>query len=170
VEYARLRKQAVLEGIHMESLIVPYSMVANIQRRPLKASEAGDVTLMQETRKRAKSELEVLDAMIQSGYETILTMQEQGKTVPLTVLLDAIKLKNTITEGAHMGLTDYGIEKLKEMERGKFDAVMGKVLEMFPPEKYNELIDVIETAEEAYYRDTEYFEEFVRARGFMDGE
>lgn len=151
-EYARLRKQAIIQGIQIEQLITPIrNPVLDKRSQPL-----------QRRTDKARTEIEIMDELIQRGYKFI--KDNPDIPVPTRLMMDAIGLKNRLTDGSHMGLTSYGIEYLKELEQGKFQVILQVLMTFIPEDKQEEVIQAIEKAEEEYYQTTDFYEEYTKAK------
>lgn len=111
---------------------------------------------------KIKSELEVLDTIIQRGFESILA---NNNNVRLADAMRAIAMKNVITKGNHGGLTEYGLEQLKAIEEAKFKATIEVIKKYIPEERYDELEEAIAKAEHDFYEENapEYLEEYDKA-------
>lgn len=108
-----------------------------------------------------KSELDVLDAIIQRGFNALT----QSPTVKIQDAMRAIELKNKITQGIHEGLTSYGLDQLRAIEQAKFQAMIEVVMKYIPEDKIPELEEAIATAEREYYEQhaPELLEEYEKA-------
>ena len=77
--------------------------------------------------------------------------------------MDAIKLKNDLTDGNHGFLTNFGMEQLREIEQGKYELIFQHLLSYIPEEQREEAIDRVSLIEDEYYQTTDYYEEYVSA-------
>lgn len=155
-DYDKIRKQAIVEGIQVTKVLNP------IKRVPVITDEDKHSPQFQQRKDKVKNELDVLDQIIHRGYNTLQEFQD--RPIPPKLMMDAISLKNNLTKGGHMNLTDYGIAYLKELEQGKFQAVLQALMSFIPEEKRDEAIQAIEKAEDEYYKDTDYYEEYLTAK------
>lgn len=156
-DYNKMRKQAMIEGIQVTKIINP------IQRIPVINSKEKQTEHYQDNRNKLKNELDALDHLIQKGYETLVAYED--RPVSPKLMMEAISLKNNLTKGNHMNLTDYGIEYLKELEQKKFQVVLETLLQFVPEDERNQAIEAIEQAEDEFYKDTEYYDEYLKAKG-----
>lgn len=119
----------------------------------MSSSQVGDIV---------KSELDVLDAMVQLGFSNMA--KTKGATIKPEHILKAMELKNKITGGAHGGLTGYGLDQLRELEEAKFEAIIKVVMRYIPADKIEEIQDAIAEAERVFYSEyaPEYLEEYDR--------
>ena len=82
-------------------------------------------------------------------------------------MMDAIKLKNELTDGNHGFLTNYGMEQLRAIEQNKYDLIIQHLISYIPEELREEAIDKIDEIEDEYYQTTDYYEEYLRAKGTL---
>lgn len=101
------------------------------------------------TKTLVRNELEVLDLFIQRGFDVASTNPD----IKITDAIKAIELKNKLTQGTHGGLTSYGVEQLRDIERYKFEAVMDVIRKYVPEEHWVELEEKVAEAERKYYED-----------------
>ncbi len=156
-DYNKMRKQAIIEGIQVTKIINP------IQRIPVINPKEKQTEHYQDNRNKLKNELDALDHLIQKGYETLIAYED--RPVSPKLMMEAISLKNNLTKGNHMNLTDYGIGYLKELEQKKFQVVLETLLQFVPEDERNQAIEAIEQAEDEFYKDTEYYDEYLKAKG-----
>lgn len=149
-EYNKIRKKAIVDGINVEN------MIGLANRKPA-------TPVLKDTKEQLKSELEILDLIIESGYRTLRDIKDLPISPKLT--MDAIKLKNELTEGSHGFLTNYGIQHLREIEQQKYNLIIKHLISYIPQAKQEEALDAIDKIEFEYYKKTEYFEEYLKARG-----
>lgn len=157
-QYNKMRKQAVVEGTQVEQMINP---IRKPVIKPVSEAEKQTEKYKEQTGK-LKNEIQALDRIINKGYETLLTLDD--RPIPPKLMMDAIKLKNEITDGSHQHLTEYGISHLREVEQGKFQAVLTALLTFVPEEVREQAIDAIDKAEDEYYRGTDYYEDYLKAK------
>lgn len=96
---------------------------------------------------KVKTDLEMLDAIIQKGMETLLLME----AVAPQVAIKAIELKHKITGGAHSGITTYGLEEIRLREAARENAMVAILLEYVPEDKREEVIERMEQITREYY-------------------
>ena len=84
--------------------------------------------------------------------------------------MDAIKLKNELTDGNHGFLTNYGMEQLRAIEQNKYELIMNHLISYIPEDKRGEAVSAIEQIEDEYYQGTEYYEEYLRAKELPESE
>ena len=152
-EYKEMLQTAIAKQITVERMLgigVP-------KRTPIQLQALGITA----SKDMVKNEIDVLDAIIQRGFNALT----QNPAVKLQDAMRAIELKNKITQGAHGGLTNYGIDQLREVEKAKFDAMVTVVMQYVPEDKHEELETAIATAEREYYEKhaPELLEEYEKA-------
>ncbi len=157
-EYAKLRKKALVDGINIEHLV-------GIASKPLIDNKDPAV---KSTKAKLKSEIDALDKIIQGGYNTLIEWAD--RPISPKIMMDAIKLKNDLTDGNHGFLTNYGMEQLKEIEQKKYQLLMEHLISYIPEDKKQEAVDKISILEDEYYQTTPYYEEYVKALGLSEEE
>lgn len=154
-EYAKLRKKALVDGINIEHMV-------GVASKPL-VDRSDPAT--KSASEKLKSEIDALDKIIQGGYNTLLEWAD--KPISPKTMMDAIKLKNELTNGNHGFLTNYGMEQLREIEQNKYQLLMEHLISYIPEERKQEAIDKLAILEDEYYQATPYYEEYLKARGDM---
>lgn len=138
-EYKEILQEAISKHITVERMLG----VGTPKRSPVLLQAAGIAPV----RSMVKSEMEVLDDIIQLGYNSLIG----NNTVKFQDAMKAIELKNKLTGGTHGGLTNYGLDQLRALEQAKFQAVLEIVLAYLPEEKHNEVYEAMVKAEREYY-------------------
>jgi hypothetical protein len=112
------------------------------------------------TDRKIKNEIEVLDLIIQRGFDNLLT--GNGANIKLSDAMRAIQMKNTLTGGKHGGLTEHGLEELKKVEEGKTLALIEVIKKYVPEDKWEELDQVMSDTERKYYEENapEYLDQY----------
>lgn len=151
-EYKALLQEAITKQITVERILgigVP-------KRTPIVLQALG----LTSAKNLVKNEMEVLDAIVQMGYNALTN----SPTIKIQDALRAIELKNKLTQGTHAGLTNYGLDQLRELEQAKFQAIIQVVLQYLPEDKHDELQEAIALAERTFYEEQapEYLEEYER--------
>lgn len=154
-EYAKLRKKALVDGINIEHMV-------GVASKPL-VDRSDPAT--KSASEKLKSEIDALDKIIQGGYNTLLEWAD--KPISPKTMMDAIKLKNELTNGNHGFLTNYGMEQLREIEQNKYQLLMEHLISYISEERKQEAIDKLAILEDEYYQATPYYEEYLKARGDM---
>ena len=138
-EYRDMLREAVNKQISVEQMMG----ISDTNRNPILLQSLG-ITPVKEM---VKSELDVLDGIIQLGFNGLKDMP----TIRLGDAMKAIELKNKITGGAHGGLTNFGLEQLRELEQAKFESILGVVLQYLPEDKHEEVYEAMAEAEHRFY-------------------
>ena len=114
---------------------------------------------------KIKSDLVFIDNVIQEGAKRF---RDNKEDIPITLydVFQAISLKDKITGGASYGLTNYGVKCLAQMTEDKYYKIITILMEYIPEDKKEEVIGLVEVAEEDFYKHTEYYEEYLTARGY----
>lgn len=94
-----------------------------------------------------KNEMELLDHLIHAGMSAL----NRAPEIKIETAMKAIELKNKLTGGKHAGLTMYGLDQLRELERAKMDAIIEVVMSYLPEDKHEELAQAVALAERAFY-------------------
>lgn len=162
-DYAKLRKYAVVNSMTMEKIL-------GIEKSKQPKMKTGESFNQRKT--KLTSELDAIDAIIDMGYNSIQTIWKD-KPIPISILMQAIKLKNELTDNQHGFLTPYGIEQLTLMEKEKYQVLTDTLLQFVPEEQREEALNAMEEAEENYYKNcssSQYYEEYLRACGLSEEE
>lgn len=152
-EYKDMLQTAIAKQITVERLLgIGVPKRSPIQLKALGITAAKDMV---------KNEMDVLDAIIQRGFDALT----QNPSVKLQDAMRAIELKSKLTGGAHGGLTNYGLDQLREVEKAKFNAMVTVVMKYVPEDKHEELEVAIASAEREYYEKhaPELLEEYEKA-------
>lgn len=150
-EYAKIRKKALVDGININHML-------GIASKPLIDKTNPTV---KSNRDKLKSEIDALDMIIQGGFNTLKEWAD--RPIAPKTMMDAIKLKNDLTDGNHGFLTNFGMEQLREIEQGKYELIFQHLLSYIPEEQREEAIDRVSLIEDEYYQTTDYYEEYVSA-------
>lgn len=138
-EYRDMLREAVNKQISVEQMMG----ISDTNRNPILLQSLG-ITPVKEM---VKSELDVLDGIIQLGFNGLKDMP----TIRMGDAMKAIELKNKITGGAHGGLTNFGLEQLRELEQAKFESILDVVLQYLPEDKHEEVYEAMAEAEHRFY-------------------
>jgi len=101
----------------------------------------------QESSKRIRHDLELLDEVIQKGFDTLSKMDVIS---PVTAI-KAMEMKHKLTNGSAGGYTHYGLEEIKLREAGREQAIVAAILQFVPMEQHDAVIELMETATREYY-------------------
>jgi hypothetical protein len=149
-EYRQMLQEAIAKEITIEKL-----MGIGVPKKRPAVMELLGVT---NAREMARTDLEVLDLIIQRGFATAATNSD----VKITEAMKAIEIKNRITGGNGGGLTTYGLEQIRELEQAKINAILEVVVRYVPQNKWEELQEAIEEAERKFYEENapQFLEEY----------
>ena len=114
---------------------------------------------------KLKSDLDFIDDVIQEGAKRFKD-DMQNVDITLYDVFQAITLKDKITGGASYGLTNYGVKYLAQLTEEKYYRIISILMECIPADKKEEVINLVEATEEDFYSKTEYYEEYLQARGY----
>lgn|GEM_PF-6824395 len=114
---------------------------------------------------KLKSDLDFIDDVIQEGAKRFKD-DMQNVDITLYDVFQAITLKDKITGGASYGLTNYGVKYLAQLTEEKYYRIISILMEYIPADKKEEVINLVEATEEDFYSKTEYYEEYLQARGY----
>ena len=156
-DFVKIREQAVLNGIAIETILGVKNQATIKQGEKFNSK-----------RTKLKNEIDALDRIIDMGYGSL--DKWEGKPMPIGILMQAIKLKNDLTDGYFNGLTDYGIQQLQLLEKQKYDLLMDILMKYIPEEVKQQAVDEIASAEEEFYKRSEYYEDWLRASGLTEKE
>lgn len=157
-QYAKMRKKAIVDGLNIEHMIGIASKPLIDKNNPSTQSAAV----------KLKSEIDALDLLIQGGYRTL--QEWDDRPIAPKTMMDAIKLKNELTDGNHGFLTNYGMEQLRAIEQNKYQIIIDHLVSYIPEEQKQEAVDKIEQIEDEYYQGTDYYEEYLKAKGLTPEE
>lgn len=149
-DYAKLRRKAIVDGLNIEHMI-------GVATKPLVSKAEKNSSSVT----KLKSEIDALDKIIEGGYNTLLEWAD--RPINPKTMMDAISLKNKLTEGNHGFLTNYGMEQLRAIEKNKYELIMEHLISYIPEDKKQEAIDRIAIIEDEYYQGTDYYEEYLKA-------
>lgn len=152
-EYSKMRKKALVDGANVEHMI-------GLAHQPMRVVNKKDPQTAH-TQEKLKSEIDALDKLIQGGYNTLL--EWEGRPIAPKTMMDAIRLKNELTDGNHGFLTNYGIEQLRAIEQNKYQILMEYLMTFVPAKKKDAVLKHLDELEEEYYMSTPYYEEWLRA-------
>jgi hypothetical protein len=116
------------------------------ERAKVKATLAKELA-DQDSPKRIKHDLELLDEVIQKGFDTLSKMEVIS---PVTAI-KAIEMKHKLSNGSTGGYTHYGLEEIKLREAVREQAITTAILEFIPMEQHDAVIQRMEDVTRAYY-------------------
>ena len=148
-------KNSIRDKVSVQSFIVPTSILTEDDIKDfLKNKETVVVEY-----KKIKNDREVLDRIIQKGFNHIENMKDEEITIP--IMFQTIELKERLLSNHN---TIYGEEVYQELELGKYAVIITELLK-FVPEKEKELvIQRLKDVEEQYYKDKGFYEEYKQSK------
>lgn len=161
-EYARKRRAAIIGCVQTDKLCSGKAKGNRIAHNPTKAErKTAHMTV-----DKVKHDLELLDEVIQKGFETLANIDEIN---PATAIA-AIQLKHKITKGTHNGYTVYGIEEIKLREAARENAITVVLLEFIPEAQHSAVIKRLDQVTREYYESIGLGEAYrqVEAREVME--
>lgn len=138
-DYKSLLQQAIVRKVTIEQILG-----INVPKRK---SVILQELVNDECKTLVVNEIDVLEAIIQRGFNAL----SSNPIIKIQDAMRAIDLKNKLTGGAHGGLTTYGLDKLKELEEMKFNAMIKVVMKYLPEDKLAELQKDISESERKFY-------------------
>lgn len=117
---------------------------------------------------KLKKDTDFLDDVIQLGTKQF--KESDLVEVDVDMVFKAIDLKNKITGGANYNLTNYGIKHLTDLTEAKYSIAIQILLSYIPDYQKKEAIQAMEEAEDDFYSKTEYYEDFLKAKGLSPQE
>lgn len=163
--YMKRRSEAVANGITMELLqpkLHEESMErkmdgmkkaytkAHQQRKEKRAQTKVKINqelAEQDSAKRIRHDLELLDEVIQKGFDNLCKME----VISPVMALKAIELKHKLFNGGTGGHTIYGLEEIKLREAARNEAIIAAILQFVPVEQHEAVIELMETVTRKYY-------------------
>lgn len=137
------------------------------KEKPKRTNEARKEKLHSvEPERKVQTDLEMLDVVIQKGFQTLRDME----AVAPQVALKAVELKWKITGGKHMGVTTYGIEEIRLREAARENAILTVLLEYIPEEHHEEVIKKMEETTKSYYESVGLAEAYDNLEPTVEGE
>ena len=141
------KKRAEKKGIKLESYKV------NVLKESTNYADTQDMneeerSIFQQSTQRVKSEMEILDAIIDKAFMTLQNVEALSPDMALK----AIKLKKEIAGDDYNGLTMYGIEDIRLREQARENAMITILLEYIPEEKHGEVLDRMEQKTKEFYQ------------------
>lgn len=101
----------------------------------------------QESPKRIRHDLELLDEVIQKDFDTLSKME----VISPSIAIKAMEMKHKLTNGSTGGYTHYGLEEIKLREDAREQAITAVILQFIPVEQHDAVIQRMEDVTRAYY-------------------
>lgn len=175
--YNRLRMEATIKGTTLEALLAEENKARRdaklAPKREKLKKQREDQRLKEYEKKREarkqenltvdkiSTDLELLDAVMQKGFETLNRMD----AIAPKDFLKALEIKHKITGGAHSGLTTYGVEEIRLRENARENAMLTILLEFIPEDKHEEVLERMESATQEFYESIGLGDEYEQANG-----
>lgn len=177
-KYAQRRKEAIVKDIQLNTIMDKRTTngghsTSKKRKRRTKKTIPTTHTREQEQEERkqdnltvnkVQTDLELLDAVIQKGWETLSMME----AIDPSKAIQAIKLKNEITGGAHNGLTTYGLEEIRLREAARETAMTAILLEFIPEDKHEEVLKRMDEATKEFYESIGLGDEYKKLEEDME--
>ncbi|MNW28139.1 hypothetical protein D3C74_49530 [compost metagenome] len=151
--YAKKRKESIIKDVQAEELMRDKRKGENYKEKDDPSNIEKYNPTNEDRRKanatvdRVKSDMELLDMVIQKGMNALNVMEY----IKPEIAIKAIEMKNKITGGSHQGFTTYGLEEIRLREAARENAVMVILLEFVPEEQHDAVIARMEQATRDYY-------------------
>lgn len=160
--YAEFRKDAIINNVNVQQFIDDTQALTDTTRIDTKQMSTKSKI------QKLKSEIDALDQIIEKGYNSLATLDD--KPIAPKIMMEAIKLKSELTGGSHQFLTKYGVQKLQEVQEGKYKVLMDHLISYIPLDQQEEAISHLSVLEDEYYRKTEYYEDYVNSLDISEAE
>lgn len=159
-KYRSYRKKLGVEKVNLDKFLND-ATISKIVVEPAKKTDEKD--------DRLKNDLEFLDMVIQTGAKGLRTQIEKNDSI-ITIdnVFDAIKIKDQITDSALGGMTGYGIENLTRMTEEKYMTLIRHMFDYIDQDKKDKLLKELDLVEEDFYRNTDYYKDFLRSKGLSE--
>ncbi|GAA4867132.1 hypothetical protein GCM10023310_53550 [Paenibacillus vulneris] len=168
--YIKQRREAIVNGLTMELLHAKEDPLkksledsardkarekGNTQYKENRAEERAraKATLEkeladQDSPKRIRHDLELLDEVIQKGFDTLSKME----VISPATAIKAMEMKHKLTNGSTGGYTHYGLEEIKLREAAREQAIIACLMEFIPQEKHEEAVRLMDDVTREYYQ------------------
>ncbi|MGY5346455.1 hypothetical protein ACXFAU_28905 [Paenibacillus glucanolyticus] len=100
----------------------------------------------QDSPKRIRHDLELLDEVIQKGFDTLSKME----VISPATAIKAMEMKHKLTNGSTGGYTHW-LEEIKLREAAREMAITTAILQFVPVEQHDAVIQRMETVTREYY-------------------
>lgn len=101
----------------------------------------------QDRTKRIRHDLELLDEVIQKGFDNLCKLD----VINPATALKAIELKHKLFNGGTGGHTVYGLEEIKLHEAARNEAIIAVIKEYIPENQWPEILQLMEQVTREYY-------------------
>lgn len=161
--YRERRVESIETGIPLEELLDQRRKAGNIIDIRTPKEERGDSETLSgsnfddtfNTVDKVYSDIQVLDELIQKGYNALRYTQ----TAEANHMLRAIEIKAKLTDNSMQGLSLVGLRELRMRSQAKHSAMLDAIMKYVPEEEHEELLDYISEQERAFYDNLDLNEE-----------
>lgn len=162
--YRKIRKSYSAEENNLEDFIKKAPVKKLIEDQEKEIQSGSQVN-------KLKSDLEFLDMVIQSGSDQLKTLiKENDYLITIDNVFKAIELKDKLTDGALAGLTQFGIKNLQDITEKKYMQLLQSMFKYVPDNEKQKVLAELEVVEEDYYKETDYYEDYLRNTGKTEKE
>lgn len=159
--YKKVRNQVAAEQRHINEALENNNVIDVIKNAENKINLTA--------RGKIKRDLDYIDIVIQEGAKQLKDRLASGEQeISVKDVFDAIKLKEAITEGSYGGMTEYGIEHLQRMTEEKYKLLIKAMFSRIPEVDRKEALEELKRVEESFYKETDYYEDYLRSIGKSD--
>lgn len=159
--YKKARNQVAAEQKHINAALENSSVIDVIKNAESKI----DLT----ARGKIKRDLDYIDIVIQEGAKQLMERLSSGdQPIAIKDVFDAIKLKESITDGGYDGMTEYGIEHMQRMTEEKYKLLIKAMFNRIPEVDRQAALEELQRVEESFYKETDYYEDYLRSIGKSD--
>ena len=148
-------KNAIKDKVSVKNFIVPTSILTEEDIKEFLVNKEATVVEI----KKIKNDREVLDRIIQKGFNHIENMKDEEITIP--IMFQTIELIESLLSNHN---TIYGEEVYQELELGKYAVIIQELLKFVPEREKELVIQRLKDVEEQYYRDKGFYEEYKQSK------
>lgn len=135
------------EGLKEHGLRGAATIKENYRKERARTNQALVEVTEQETKERIRYDLELLDEVIQKGFDNLCKME----VISPATAIKAMELKHKLSNGSTGGYSMYGLEEIKMREAAREQAIITAILEFIPEEQHDRVIKRIEDVTREYY-------------------
>lgn len=149
--YAKRRKRTIYDSITREGTGSSRELDPVTKKFKKRSDDTFPVkkVVTKRSKVKVKSELELLDYVIQRGMDEL--QDQTDILVSPNLVIKAIEVKNKITGGLHGGLTTYGFHEIRHREAAREEAILNVLLKYVPVEQHEECLAEMESVTREYY-------------------
>lgn len=135
------------EGLKKHGLRGTATIKDNYRKERARTNQALAEVAEPETKERIRHDLELLDEVIQRGFDNLCKMDV---ITPVTAL-KAIELKHRLFNGGTGGHTIYGLEEIRLREAARNEAIIAVIKEYIPEDQWPEILQSMENVTREFY-------------------